>query len=85
MSQTARAYMVAWGLEQPQKLQEALTEAFSHDGPALIDVVGARQELVMPPKPTLDQARQFSLFLIKAVLNGGADEVVDLAKVNLSR
>jgi pyruvate dehydrogenase (quinone) len=39
----------------------------------------------MPPKPTLDQARHFSLFLIKAVLNGRADELVDLAKVNLTR
>jgi pyruvate dehydrogenase (quinone) len=79
--------MVAWGmaLEQPQKLQEAPTEAFSHDGHALIDVVSARQELVMPRKPTLDQARQFSLFLIKAVLNGRAGEVVDLAKVNFNR
>jgi pyruvate dehydrogenase (quinone) len=72
-------------VEQPQNLREALTEALNHDGPALVDVVSARQELVMPPKPTLDQARQFSLFLIKAVLNGRADQVVDLAKVNLTR
>jgi pyruvate dehydrogenase (quinone) len=72
-------------VEQPQNLRETLTEALNHDGPALIDVVSARQELVMPPKPTLDQARQFSLFLIKAVLNGRADQVVDLAKVNLTR
>jgi pyruvate dehydrogenase (quinone) len=39
----------------------------------------------MPRKPTLDQARPFSLFLIKAVLNGRAGEVVDLAKVNFNR
>jgi len=36
----------------------------------------------MPPKPTFDQARQFGLFLIKAVLNARADELVDLAKVS---
>jgi pyruvate dehydrogenase (quinone) len=72
-------------VEQPQKLRDALAEAFSHDGPALVDVVSARQELVMPPKPTLDQARHFGLFLMKAVLNGRGDELVDLAKVNLTR
>jgi pyruvate dehydrogenase (quinone) len=72
-------------VERPQNLREALAEALSHDGPALIDVVSARQELVMPPQPTLDQARHFSLFLIKAVLNGRADELVDLARANLTR
>ncbi len=30
----------------------ALTEAFAHHGPALVDVVSARQELAMPPKTT---------------------------------
>ena len=55
------------------------------DGLALVDIVSARQELAMPPKPTLDQARHFSPFLIKAVLNVRADQVVDLAKVNLVR
>jgi pyruvate dehydrogenase (quinone) len=72
-------------VEQPQNLREALVEALSHDGPALIDVVSARQELVMPPKPTFDQARHFGLFMIKAVLNGRANELVDLARVNLMR
>ena len=72
-------------VEQPQKLRAALTEALSHDGPALIDVVSARQELVMPPKPTLNQARYFSLFMMRAVLNGRANELIDLAKVNLTR
>ena len=72
-------------VEQPQNLREALVEALSHDGPALIDVVSARQELVMPPKPTFDQASHFSLFMIKAVLTGRADELVDLARVNLMR
>ncbi len=33
-------------VERPQDLREGLAEAFSHDGPALVDVVSARQELV---------------------------------------
>ena len=36
-------------VEKPQDLKEALTEAFGHSGPALVDVVSERQELIMPP------------------------------------
>src|ERR1700691_3712555 len=60
-------------VETTQNLREAPTEALSHDGRALIDVVSARQELVIPPKPTFDQARHFNLFMIKAIPNGRAD------------
>jgi pyruvate dehydrogenase (quinone) len=72
-------------VERPQDLRDALSEAFSHKGPALVDVVSARQELVMPPKKTLGQVHDFGVFMLKAVLSGRADEVVDLAKVNLTR
>jgi pyruvate dehydrogenase (quinone) len=39
----------------------------------------------MPPTITLEQAKGFSLFMLKAVLNGRGDEVIDLAKTNLFR
>ena len=54
-----------------------------HDGPALVDVVSARQELAMPPKTTADEAYHFGMFMMKAVLDGRATELIDLAKVNL--
>ena len=72
-------------VERPQDLREGLAEAFSHDGPALVDVVSARQELVLPPKTTLDQAGRFGMFMIRAVLDGRASELIELAKVNLTR
>ena len=72
-------------VEQPQELEGALARAFAHDGPALVDVVSARQELVMPPKTTFDEARIFGLFMMRAVLDGRARELIDLAKVNLVR
>jgi pyruvate dehydrogenase (quinone) len=72
-------------VEKPQDLKAALTEAFAHDGPVLVDVVSARQELAMPPKTTLEQAYHFGMFTLKAVLDGRATELIDLAKVNLSR
>jgi pyruvate dehydrogenase (quinone) len=72
-------------IERPQDLASGLREAFKHDGPALVDVVSARQELVLPPKATFDQTEHFGLFMIKAVLNGRADELIDLANENLRR
>jgi pyruvate dehydrogenase (quinone) len=48
-------------------------------------VVSARQELVLPPKTAFDQSTHFGLFMIKAVLDGRAHELIDLANVNLRR
>jgi pyruvate dehydrogenase (quinone) len=56
-----------------------------HDGPALLDVVTLRQELIMPPATTFDEAHKFGVLMLKAVLDGRAKELIDLAKVNLSR
>jgi pyruvate dehydrogenase (quinone) len=72
-------------VDDPKDLKEALRSAFSHDGPALVDVVSARQELIMPPKATTAQAKSFGLFMMKAVMDGRARELIDLAKVNLTR
>lgn len=72
-------------VEQPQQLRAALAAALAHDGPALVDVVSARQELVMPPKTSLENVRNFGLFMIKAVMDGRARDLIDLAKVNLTR
>jgi pyruvate dehydrogenase (quinone) len=72
-------------VEKPQDLKAAVTDALNHDGPALVDVVSARQELIMPPTTTIDEARHFGMFMMKAVLDGRAGELIDLAKVNLKR
>ena len=71
-------------VEKPQELRSAIEDALAHKGPVLVDVVSARQELAMPPKATLDQAYHFGMFTMKAVLDGRASELIDLAKVNLS-
>ena len=72
-------------VEDPKDLRAALIEAFEYDGPALVDVVSARQELAMPPTTTFDEAYKFGLFMIRAVLDGRGSQLVDLAKVNLLR
>jgi pyruvate dehydrogenase (quinone) len=55
------------------------------DGPALVDAVVNRQELSMPPTIEAAQVVGFRLSLIKAVLSGRGDEVIDLARTNLLR
>ena len=72
-------------VEKPQDLEGALRSALDHPGPALVDVVSARQELAMPPKTTAGEAYHFGMFMMKAVLDGRARELIDLAKVNLTR
>ena len=65
-------------VKEPGQLRSAIAAAFAHDGPALIDVLTDRQELVMPPKIKLEHAKGFSLWMLKAVLNGQVNEIVDV-------
>ena len=75
----------AFRVTQPGELHATLARAFAHPGPVLVDVVTAKQELAMPPKIRLEQAKGFSLFMLKAIISGRGDEVVELAKTNLFR
>jgi pyruvate dehydrogenase (quinone) len=70
-------------VEDPGDLPEAARGVLSHNGPALLDVVTATQELSMPPTIELEQAKGFSLWVLRAVMSGRGDEVLDLAKTNL--
>jgi pyruvate dehydrogenase (quinone) len=72
-------------VEHSGQVEAALREALAHPGPALVDVAIAKQELVMPPTIQLEQAKGFSLFMLKAVLNGRGNELVELARTNLGR
>lgn len=72
-------------VEKPEELRPALQRAFAHNGPALVEVMVNRQELSMPPTISVEQALGFSLFMIRAVMSGRGDEVIDLAKTNLFR
>jgi len=77
--------MLGIRVADPADLSAALTRAFSHDGPALVDVITARQELSMPPTIDSAQAFGFATYLSKAIINGRGDEVLDLALTNLWR
>jgi pyruvate dehydrogenase (quinone) len=70
--------------EGPRDLEAAVHEVLEHDDPALLDVVTARQELVMPPRTSFGEIQKFGMFMLKAVLDGRAIRLIDLAKVNLT-
>jgi pyruvate dehydrogenase (quinone) len=70
-------------IEDSAEVEPALRRAMAHDGPVLVDAVTAKQELAMPPKIALEQAKGFSLFLLKAIINGRGDEVLELVQTNL--
>ena len=72
-------------VEDSAEVGPALRRAFAHNGPVLFDARTAKQELAMPPKIALEQAKGFSLFLLKAIMNGRGDEILELVQTNLRR
>jgi pyruvate dehydrogenase (quinone) len=70
-------------VERADELEGTLQAAFAHDGPALVDVRTARQELSLPPKITRQQAKGFALYATRTILSGGADEIIELTRTNL--
>jgi pyruvate dehydrogenase (quinone) len=70
-------------VERPEQLRPALQAALSHKGPALIEVLTHRLELAMPPTITFEEMKGFSLYMLRTVMNGRGDELIDLAKTNL--
>jgi pyruvate dehydrogenase (quinone) len=71
--------------ETADQVRPMIELALQHDGPVLLEAIVSRQELSMPPTITADQIKGFGLFMIKAVLDGRGNEIIDLAKVNLRR
>jgi pyruvate dehydrogenase (quinone) len=69
-------------VEDPGDLEAAVAEVLGHDGPALLDVVTNPEELSMPPTIDAAQVKGFSLWALKAVMNGRGDQLVDLAVSN---
>jgi len=69
--------------ETPDQVRPMITQALKHDGPALVEVLIHRQELMLPPKISLEQVTGFGLFMLKSLLSGHGDDIIDLAKINL--
>nr|WP_319516158.1 ubiquinone-dependent pyruvate dehydrogenase [uncultured Cohaesibacter sp.] len=67
--------------ELPAKMEEFLAKP----GPGLMDVMVAKQELAMPPKIKVEQAKGFSVYMMRAILSGRGEELVELTKTNWLR
>jgi thiamine pyrophosphate-dependent acetolactate synthase large subunit-like protein len=65
---------------QPGELEEAVRAWLAAPGPALLDVVVARNELVLPPRVETRQVMGMALYAAKGILAGGsrAKGVIDL-------
>jgi len=72
-------------LQDPGEVEAGITAALNHDGPVLVDAVVNRTELAMPPAVTLEMAKGFTLYMVRAVMSGRGDELIDLARSNLWR
>jgi pyruvate dehydrogenase (quinone) len=70
-------------VDDPEELEEALRAALAHPGPALVSIKVAKHELSFPPTIDFEQAKGFGIYLVKAMLNGKGDEILDLVKTNL--
>ena len=79
------AGLLGVSVETVEQVAPAVAKALKYDGPALVEIPVPHQELSIPPAITYEEAKGFSLFMLKAVLNGRGDEIVDLARVNLFR
>lgn len=66
-------------------MDEGIAAALDHPGPVLVDAVVNRTEIAMPPSVTLEMAKGFTLYMLKAVISGRGEEIIDLALTNLWR
>jgi len=72
-------------VETAEDLPAAVSKMMDSKGPYLLSVKVAKQELAMPPKIDFAQAKGFSVYMMKAVLNGDSNELVELGKTNWLR
>jgi pyruvate dehydrogenase (quinone) len=66
----------------PDKIAPAIAEALAHKGPVLLDMYVNPSELSMPPIVTLEEAKGFSLYMYRQIMDGNLGEVVETVKTN---
>jgi pyruvate dehydrogenase (quinone) len=70
-------------LEDPGEVERGIADALNHDGPVLIDAVVSRMVIPVPPSIRAEMAKGFTLYMLKAIMAGRGDELIDLARTNL--
>jgi pyruvate dehydrogenase (quinone) len=70
-------------LDDPGDVESGIADALAHEGPVLIDAAVSRMVLPIPPSITAEMAKGFTLYMLKAVMAGRGDKLIDLARTNL--
>ena len=77
------------GRLHPQHIARTISELASDDAVFTCDGADRRRGqpngVAMPPKVTAEMAKGFTLYMLRAVMSGRGDEVVELARSNLLR
>jgi pyruvate dehydrogenase (quinone) len=73
-----------WGrrVERASDLDAAVREWLAQPGPALLDVVTGRYELIMPPAVETKAAFGMALYSMRAVMAGRSSELVEMVQQN---
>jgi pyruvate dehydrogenase (quinone) len=69
-------------VEAAEDVDSAIAAALAHPGPVLVDVVVNQAELSMPPKIEFEQAKGFSIYMLRQTLKGDGKEVWDTLSSN---
>jgi len=69
-------------VNEPENVEQALQQAFAHEGPVLVNVMTDPNALAMPPKVEFAQVKGMALSMSKLILNGKMEEVLDTVKAN---
>jgi len=69
-------------VHEPGDVEQALHEALTFNGPALVNIMTDPNALAMPPKIEFEQVKGMALSMTKLILSGRMDEVLDTVKSN---
>jgi pyruvate dehydrogenase (quinone) len=77
--------MGLWGMtvSDPDSLEAAVAQWLEQPGPALLNVMVAPMELVMPPFTAVGPAYGMAMYSIKAILHGKGSDVFEMIQENL--
>lgn len=74
--------MTGFNISNPDEVLTTLSNAFELDGPVLINVMTEPNALAMPPKIEFGQMFGFAQSMMKLLLNGRTQEVIDTINAN---
>ncbi|PTB97109.1 ubiquinone-dependent pyruvate dehydrogenase [Marivirga lumbricoides] len=75
--------IAGWEAKESKDVELALSNAFNHKGPAIVNIFTDPNALAMPPSLTFEQMKGFAKSMSKMMLNGKFAEIVDTTKSDI--